>query len=507
VNEHDPTDERAHADERAHRMKKLDELRARGIDPYPVRYERDATARDLHDRFDGLDAGSETDTRVRVAGRVLLLRRQGKLMFATLRDGTGSVQLFVSKAVIGDDGFESFDDLDLGDWIGAEGVVMKTKKGELSVRVDAFTLLAKALRSLPDKWHGLTDVDTRYRQRYVDLIANDDARRVFEIRFATITAIRNFLGARGYVEVETPVLHVIPGGATARPFETHHNALDMDLYLRVALELHLKRLIVGGMEKVFEIGRVFRNEGLSTRHNPEFTMLELYEAFADYTDMMALTEAMVADAATHAIGTTVVEWDGRRLDLTPPWERRTMLDLIREYAGVEVHPDLPVADVRAVCDDLGIPYEAAWGSGKLILEIYEKTVEPNLVGPTFVCDYPREVSPLARPHRDDPALTERFEPVVCGREIGNAFSELNDPVDQLRRFEAQARLKQLGDVEAHGVDADYVRALEYGLPPTGGLGVGIDRLVMLLAGVTSIREVILFPHLRPEAPDVKDTPR
>jgi lysyl-tRNA synthetase class 2 len=488
------------AEERALRLQKLDDLRAQGIEPYPVRFDRTATTNELHQRYDdAIEAGSETDDVVRIAGRLLLIRRQGKLSFATMRDGSGTVQLFVSRdAIGGEEAFDRFNQLDLGDWVGAEGTVMKTKKGELSVKVTAFQLLAKALRPLPDKWHGLSDVDTRYRQRYVDLIANDDARRVFEIRFAVLTAVRDFLAQRGYVEVETPVLHVIPGGATARPFETHHNALDMDLYLRVALELHLKRLIVGGLEKVFEIGRVFRNEGLSTRHNPEFTMLELYEAFADYTDMMALTEALVADAAQRVIGTTKIEWEGHAIDLAPPWERRPLLDLVREHAGVDVHPSQPVEELRALCDRFGIEYEPVWGPGKLILEIYEKTTEANIVGPTFVCDYPREVSPLARMHRDDPALTERFEVIVGGRELANAFSELNDPIDQMRRFEAQARLKQLGDVEAHGVDNDYVRALEFGLPPTGGMGMGIDRLVMLIAGVTSIREVILFPHLRPE---------
>jgi lysyl-tRNA synthetase class 2 len=489
-------------EERAARLQKLEQLREHGIDPYPVRFDRDATAAELHERYDdAVEAGGETDDRVKVAGRVMLLRRQGKLIFATLRDASGTVQLFVSHKELGDDAFERFGELDLGDWVGAEGTVIKTRKGELSVKLSSFELLAKALRPLPDKWHGLSDVETRYRQRYVDLIANDDARRVFEIRFATITAIREYLLSRGYVEVETPVLHTIPGGAAARPFETHHNALDTDLYLRIALELHLKRLVVGGIEKVFEIGRVFRNEGLSTRHNPEFTMLELYEAFADYTDMMTLTEELISDAARRAIGTTKVEWEGHSVDLVPPWERRPLLDLIREHAGVDVHPSMPIDELRRVCDELGVGYEHSWGTGKLILEIYEKTTEANITGPTFVCDYPREVSPLARTHRDDPALTERFELIVGGRELANAFSELSDPVEQLRRFEAQARLKQLGDVEAHGVDADYIRALEFGLPPTGGLGIGIDRVVMLLAGVTSIREVLLFPHLRPERED------
>jgi lysyl-tRNA synthetase class 2 len=490
--------------ERDRRLEKVAQLRAAGDEPYPVRFDRTHTTVQLHDEWGGIDAGSETSAVVRVAGRVLLLRRQGKLTFATLRDGTGEVQLFVSRAVIGDAEHERFDDLDLGDWIGAEGVVMKTRKGELSVKVASFELLAKALRPLPDKWHGLADVDTRFRQRYVDLIANDDARRVFAVRFAVITSLRRSLTERGFVEVETPVLHAQAGGATARPFVTHHNALDMELTMRIALELHLKRLIVGGLERVFEIGRVFRNEGLSTRHNPEFTMLECYQALADYTDMMTLTEVLVTEAANAAVGTTVVEVDGRQVDLTPPWPRRPMLDLIREHAGVQVHPAMPLTELEAACDGLGVPREKGWEPGKLILEIYEHTVEPNIVDPVFVIDYPLDVSPLARVHRDDPALVERFEVVVLGRELANAFSELNDPVDQRSRFDAQAALAAAGDVEAHGVDEDFVRALEYGMPPTGGLGIGVDRLVMLLAGVSSIREVILFPHLRPEAGEIED---
>jgi lysyl-tRNA synthetase class 2 len=470
---------------------------------YPYRFERTHTLEAVRAAWDDqLDAGDSTEEVVRVAGRAMLVRGQGKLIFVTLRDGTGELQLFVSQGDLGPPEFERFrENVSRGDWVGAEGTVMKTKKGELSVRVTSFQLLAKAHRPLPDKWHGLVDVDTRYRQRYVDLIANDDARRVFEIRFRTISALREFLLARDYVEVETPVLHPIAGGATARPFVTHHNALDMDLYLRIAPELYLKRLIVAGFDRVFEIARVFRNEGLSTRHNPEFTMLELYEAFADYTDMMRLTEELVAHAAQAAIGTTKVTWEGMQIDLTPPWARATMVELIKEHAGVDVHPSQPVEDLRKLCDELDIPYAPRWGAGKLVLEIYEKTTEHAIVGPTFVMDYPREVSPLAREHRGDPTMTERFEPIVAGRELGNAFSELNDPVDQLRRFEAQAGLAQLGDAEAHGVDADYVRALEYGLPPTGGMGLGVDRLVMLLAGVGSIREVVLFPHLRPEADD------
>jgi len=485
-------------DERARRLAKVEALRSQGRDPYPVRFDRTHTTAELHAAYGGIDTGAEVDDSVRVAGRLMLIRRQGKLTFATVRDATGTVQLFVSRAVIGEDRHAAFDDLDLGDWVGAAGTVMKTKKGELSVKATDFELLAKALRPLPDKWHGLADVDTRFRQRYVDLIANDDARRVFEIRFATIAAIRRFLVDRGFVEVETPMMHSVAGGAAARPFITHHNALDIDLYLRIALELPLKRLLVAGFEKVFEIGRVFRNEGLSTKNQPEFTMLEAYQAFVDYLEMMTLTEEMVSHAAREASGTTKVEIDGRSIDLSPPWERRTMIELIREHAGVEVHPAMPVEKLERICDDLGVSREKGWGPGKLVLEIYEKTTEANLVGPVFVMDYPREVSPLARTHRDDPALVERFEPVVLGRELGNAFSELTDPVDQRERFEQQARLKEAGDVEANDVDEDYVRALEYGLPPCGGLGIGVDRLVMLLAGVTSIREVILFPHLRPE---------
>ncbi len=487
-------------DEFSTRLAKVDAIRARGEEPYPVRFDRTHSLGEVRAHWDDtVDVGASTDDVVRVAGRVVGRRDQGKLMFADLRDGTGALQLFVNTRVLGADAFERFgNDVDRGDWVGVEGTVMKTKLGELSVNVSSFTLLAKALRPLPEKWHGLTDVDTRYRQRYVDLIANDDARRVFDVRFATIGAIRAFLGERGYVEVETPVLHPIPGGAAARPFVTHHNALDSELYLRIAPELYLKRLIVGGYDRVFELARVFRNEGLSTRHNPEFTMLELYESFADYHDMMRLTEELIADAARHAIGTTTVEWDGATVDLAPPFTRATMIELIKEHAGVDVHPAMPIEELREKCDALGVPWEKSWRSGKLVLEIYEKTTEANIAGPTFVCDYPREVSPLAREHRDDPTVTERFELIVRGRELANAFSELNDPVEQLRRFEAQATLKQLGDVEAHGVDDDYVRALEYGLPPTGGMGLGIDRLVMLLAGVTSIREVILFPHLRRE---------
>jgi lysyl-tRNA synthetase class 2 len=491
-------DEGRAGEERARRLAKVDGLRDAGTDPYPVRYDRTHTAAELHERWADVASGDETDDTVRVAGRLLLIRRQGKLTFATLRDGTASVQLFVSEAVIGADRHHAFDDLDLGDWVGAEGTVMRTKRGELSVRVTDFELLAKALRPLPEKWHGLADVDTRFRMRYVDLIVNDDARRIVAIRAAVVATLRRVFAEHDFLEVETPVLWAQAGGAAAKPFETYHNALDLPLNLRVALELHLKRLLVGGLERVFEIGRVFRNEGLSTRHNPEFTMLECYQAFADYTDMARLTEELVSECARVAVGTTTVTVGDQKIDLAPPWPRRPMLELLHDATGVAVHPSTPVAELVALCDKHGVPHEDGWGPGKLILELYEKLVEPQLVGPVFVTDYPREVSPLARPHRDDPLLVERFEPVVLGRELGNAFSELNDPIDQRQRFEAQARLAAAGDDEAERVDEDYLRALEYGLPPCGGLGLGVDRLVMLLAGVTSIREVILFPHLRPE---------
>ncbi|MGH9011638.1 MAG: lysine--tRNA ligase [Acidimicrobiia bacterium] len=485
-------------DEYARRLGEVESIRAAGGDPYPVRFDRDRTAASLHEEFGSLEPGTETGVAVRVAGRLLLIRRQGKLIFATLRDGTAAIQLFVSQAEVGEEGMATFGGLDLGDWVGVEGEVMTTRRGELSVKVRSFALLAKSLRPLPDKWHGLSDVDTRFRRRYVDLIVNEEARRVFVIRFAAISAIRRFLDGQGFIEVETPVLHPVPGGAAAKPFVTHHNALDMDLFLRIAPELYLKRLIVAGFERVYEIGRVFRNEGLSTRHNPEFTMLEAYQAYADYTEMMTLTEELVAHAAREATGSTTVELDGQPVDLAPPWPRRTLRELVTEHAGVDVHPAMPVAELQKICDTLGVAYDPKWGPGKLVLEIFEKTTEHALVGPTFVLDYPREVSPLARPHRDDPALVERFEVIVAGRELANAFSELNDPVDQRRRFEDQAALAAGGDEEAQPVDEDYLLALEYGLPPCGGLGIGIDRLAMLLAGVPSIREVILFPHLRPQ---------
>ncbi len=485
--------------EKARRLSKLDALRQAGTDPYPYRFDRTHTLGELRARYSDLEPGAETEDRVRVAGRLMLLRRQGKLTFATMRDRSGELQLFASRGVMGETAHEAFDRLDLGDWVGAEGTVMVTRKGELSVKVDGFVLLAKAVRPLPDKWKGLSDTDTRYRQRYTDLIVNDEARQVFEVRHALVTSFRSTLAAHGFVEVETPILHLEAGGAHARPFTTHHNTLDLDLHLRIALELHLKRLIVGGLERVFEIGRVFRNEGLSTRHNPEFTMLELYQAFADYTDVMTITETLVTQGARDALDTTIVSIGDEKVDLARPWPRARMTDLTSEALGEEVHPSMPAARLRDLADARNIHWQPHWGAGKLIEELFEATVEDGLAGPLFVTGHPVEISPLARVDRHDPHLTERFELYVGGRELANGYSELNDPVEQRQRFEDEQRAKEAGDLGAGSVDEDYLRALEYGLPPTGGLGIGVDRVAMLLAGVTTIKEVILFPTLRPEA--------
>ena len=485
--------------ERARRLGRIDEMREAGTNPYPYRFDRTHELGEIRAAHGHLEAGTETETRVTVAGRVMLKRDQGKLIFVTLRDRTGEIQLFVSKAVVGDAAFDDINELDLGDWVGATGLVMTTRKGELSIKTDSMTLLAKSVRPMPDKWHGLTDIDTRYRQRYADLIINEEARRTFEIRHATIASFRRTLQADGFIEVETPVLHMEAGGAHARPFVTHHNALDMTLFLRIALELHLKRLIVGGMERVYEIGRVFRNEGISTRHNPEFTMMESYQAFGDYTDAMDLTERLITNAARDALGTTVVVIDGQEFDLAQPWPRARMIDLASEAAGTTLHPSQPIDDLRAVAKKHGVNVEPHWGGGKIVEEIFADLVEKNIQRPTFVTGHPVEISPLARADQNDPHLTERFELFVGARELANGYSELNDPVEQRERFEAEQRAKEAGDLGAGTVDEDYLRALEFGMPPTAGLGIGIDRLVMLLSGSGSIKDVILFPTLRPEA--------
>ncbi|TML91012.1 MAG: lysine--tRNA ligase [Actinobacteria bacterium] len=462
----------------------------------PYRFEPDHTAAALHDEFDELAPEAETGVIVTVAGRLMLHRPMGKLAFFTLQDGSGRIQLFCTPKVTAR--FEELTALSHGDWIGAKGEVVKTRTGELSVRVHEWVLLAEARRPFPDKWHGIADVDTRYRQRYVDLWVTDEARRTFVMRSRMLSLTRRWLEERDFVEVETPLLHPIPGGALAKPFVTHHNALDLDLYLRIAPELYLKRLVVGGFERVFEIGRVFRNEGIGYRWNPEFTMLELYQAYADYGDMMVLTEELVAHLCEELRGTTKIAFQGRALDLTPPWRRASMTALIEEQIGAHVDVRMPVDELRRIAGEHGVPVDDGWGPGKLVLEIYEKTTEGELWGPVFVCDYPKEVSPLARDHRELPGLVERFEPIIAGREIGNAFSELVDADEQRARLEHQARESAAGDDEAMTVDDDYLRALEYGLPPTGGLGIGIDRVLMLLADVHHIRDVILFPTLRPE---------
>jgi len=462
----------------------------------PYRYETDASAAGLAIEHDGLEDGTETEQVVSIAGRLMLRRVQGKLTFGTLQDSSGRIQLFAPAKVTPD--YEAFGELSLGDWIGVQGVVMKTRRGELSVRVDQWTLLAEATRPFPDKWHGLTDPDTRYRQRYVDLWVTPEARDVLSARSRIMSLTRRWLEDRAFIEVETPVFHPIPGGALARPFVTHHNALDQELYLRVAPELYLKRLTVGGFERVFEMARVFRNEGLSTRHNPEFTMLELYQAYADYRDMMSLTEELIAHLATQLHGSTVFTYQGRSVDVTVPWRRATLSDLVSEQIGTAVHVGLPRAELAAIAQQWEVSVQDDWGPGKILLELYEKTTEGALWDPIFVLDYPTEVSPLSRPHRELEGVVERFEAIVTGRELCNAFSELTDPAVQRARFEEQAAQRDAGDDEAMVVDADYVRALEYGLPPTGGLGIGMDRLVMLLTDAASIRDVLLFPTLRPE---------
>jgi lysyl-tRNA synthetase class 2 len=466
---------------------------------YPYRFDRTDTAAELRDRYADLDPGSETGVEATVAGRLMNVRDMGRLAFGVVQDFSGRIQLFVSRAVLGDDGFDEFLDLDSGDWIGATGEVMVTKKGELSVRVSSFTLLAKAMRPLPDKWHGLKDVEARSRQRYVDLMANEESMRTALVRSRVVSELRRQFEDRGFVEVETPVLLGQATGATARPFETHHNALDLDLSLRIATELFLKRLVVGGIERVFEIGRIFRNEGVDATHNPEFTMLEAYQALADYEDVMDLLESVVAAVAVEAVGTSTLTYQGRHLDLTPPFRRARLLDLVSEAVGEEVSPATPVDRLLAIAREDGVDVDPSWGPGRIIFECYEELVEGDIWEPTFITDYPKEVSPLARSHRDDPELTERFELVIAGAEYANAFSELNDPFDQRERFEAQAAARAAGDEEAHPVDEDYLRALEFGLPPTGGLGIGVDRLVMLFTDHKHIREVILFPTMRPEA--------
>jgi lysyl-tRNA synthetase class 2 len=484
----------------AQRRSKLAELRQQGT-PFPNDFRRNVIAGELHAEYGDKDpAEIETrNVRVKVAGRMMTRRVMGKASFAHLQDMSGRIQVYVTRDAVGEPAYEDFKKWDIGDILGAEGALFKTKTGELSVKVDAVRLLAKALRPLPEKFHGLTDTETRYRQRYLDLIMNEVARKTFRTRTAIIRYIREFLDGRGFLEVETPMMQVIPGGAAARPFVTHHHALDMGLYLRVAPELYLKRLIVGGFEKVYEINRNFRNEGLSTRHNPEFTMLEFYQAYADYQDLMNLTEEMLRGLAREVLATEAITYQGEQYDFSKRFQRMTLKQSILHF-----NPDIKEADLdsldalRAIVTRLGIPVKPGYGTGKLQLEIFEKTVEGKLNDPTFITAYPTEVSPLARRNDTDPTITDRFEFFVGGREIANGFSELNDAEDQAERFRKQVAEKEAGDEEAMHFDEDYIRALEHGMPPTAGEGIGIDRLVMLFTDSASIRDVLLFPHMRPE---------
>jgi len=476
------------------RREKLDSLVQRGIQPYAYRFDTTHGFGEIQERHKELE---ESGARVRYAGRLMTKRGHGKAAFAHVKDRLGAQQVYFREDVLGPEPFARAMDLDLGDWIGVEGTVFVTKTGEITIRAEYLELLAKSLRPLPEKWHGLTDVEIRYRQRYTDLIVNDDVRRVFRQRAAIIRALRAYLDARGFLEVETPVLQPLYGGASARPFVTRHNTLDMDLYLRIADELYLKRLIVGGLERVYEISKDFRNEGMDRTHNPEFTMLEFYQAFADYEEMLETTQAMILEAVLGVRGTTAVSFQGAELDFTPPWRRLTIREAAASGLGV---PDLPPDErgLREAAGRAGVKLDPAFGHGRILDEIVSVKVQPKLLNPTFLVDHPREISPLAKVKRGNPDVVERFELVIAGMEVANAFSEQNDPLEQRRAFEQQAGLRERGDEEAQTLDQDYLRALEMGMPPTGGVGVGIDRLVMLLTDSASIRDVILFPQMRPE---------
>lgn len=475
------------------RRKKLDDLRERGIDPFGTKFDRTHRAREIMDRFGELD-----NAQVTIAGRIMAKRNMGKATFVHIQDVSGRIQVYVRVNEVGEEQYELFTHFDIGDIIGVSGKVFKTQRGEISVWANEIILLSKSLRPLPEKWHGLKDVELRYRQRYVDLIVNPEVKDVFILRSKIIRAIRNYLDKLGFLEVETPMMHPIAGGAAARPFVTHHNTLDMDLYLRIAPELYLKRLLVGGLEMVYELNRTFRNEGISTKHNPEFTMLELYQAYADYKDMMKLTEELVSAVANEVLGTMKVEYEGQAIDLTPPWNRIPMLDAIKQHTGADFTQIIDDGQAREAAKKLGLNVETGAGRGNIINEVFEEFVEPKLIQPTFITDYPIEISPLAKRRSEDPAYTYRFEAFIYAREMANAFSELNDPIDQEQRFRKQVEKRAAGDDEAHQMDEDYVQALEYGMPPAGGLGIGIDRLIMLLTNSSSIRDVLFFPQMKPK---------
>lgn len=478
------------------RQRKLQELTSSGVNPYKSGFERTNYLSEIISAYnERLQPGENTKDMVAVAGRLMALRKHGKASFAVINDVSGKMQLYLSVDKLKEERYRFFLNLDIGDWIGVSGPVFKTHRGELSIAVNDFELLSKSLRPLPEKWHGLKDVETRHRQRYVDLIMNPEVKDLFLKRNRAIKFIRNFLNEKSFLEVETPMLQSIPGGATAKPFITHHNALDTDLYLRIAPELYLKRLVVGGLERVYELNRNFRNEGMSAKHNPEFTMLEIYQAYADYKDMMKLTKDLISSLAVEVCGSSTVEYEGKKLDFSNGWQEYTMLESIEEFAGLKLSFEMERDELKNVAERHGVKIESKFGKGKIIAEIFEKLVEGKLAQPTFIKDYPTEITPLAKRHPNNPNLTERFELIIAGREIANAFSELINPLEQRKRFEEQL---DEDDVESQRVDEDFLRALEYGMPPTGGLGIGIDRLVMLLTNSHSIQEVILFPQMRPE---------
>ncbi|SFL00700.1 lysine--tRNA ligase [Brevibacillus centrosporus] len=480
------------------RHDKMDQLREWGFDPFGKKFEMTHHADEIIKAFadkskEELEAEEHIVT---IAGRLMAKRAMGKASFAQLLDRSGQIQIYVRQDTIGEELHKVFDLSDIGDLIGVKGVVFKTKTGELSVKAKELTYLTKSLRPLPEKYHGLKDIETRYRKRYVDLIVNPEVRDTFITRSRILTSMRRYLDNLGYLEVETPTLHAIAGGASARPFITHHNALDMQLYMRIAIELHLKRLIVGGLEKVYEIGRVYRNEGISTRHNPEFTMIELYEAYADYKDIMKLTEELIAHIAQEVLGTMKIQYQGNEIDLTPQWRRVHMVDLIKDELGVNFWKEMTDDEARALAKEHGVQVEPHHTFGHVVNEFFEQKLEDTLIQPTFVYGHPVAISPLAKKNEQDPRFTDRFELFIVAREHANAFTELNDPIDQRERFEAQLLEKEAGNDEAHEMDDDFIEALEYGMPPTGGLGIGIDRLVMLLTNSPSIRDVLLFPHMR-----------
>lgn len=478
------------------RIQKLTELADKGINPYPYAYDKNASAKMLQEKYKDLAAGEETNDEYFVAGRIMAMRNTG--MFIDLMDDSGKIQIFCHKENMDIEKIKSLKLVDIGDIAGFQGTIRRTPRGELSIKATDYKLLSKALLPLPEKFHGLTDVETRYRQRYVDMIMNEDVRATFKKRSLIVQKIREYLTNQGFLEVETPMLNTIAGGASARPFVTHHNTLDMEMFMRIAPELHLKRLMVGGLsEKIFEINRCFRNEGLDTRHNPEFTTIELYQAYVDYNEMMALTENMVAYVAQEVLGTTKIKYGENELDLTPPWDRKTMLGAIKEYTGVDFNECISAEQAFEKAQEIGVEVDKEMNWGQIVEAVFDERVEAKLIQPTHIIDYPREISPLAKVHRDNIRLTERFESRVNGWELANAFSELTDPIDQRSRFEAQALAKANGDEEAMSIDEDFINALEYGMPPTGGMGMGIDRLVMLLTNSQTIRDVIAFPTMRP----------